>query len=217
MILTENISTIIFDFGGVLINLDLNRCIKRFRELGVQNFEENLSNFGQKGFFLQFEKGEIGIPEFCENVRKLAALALTNQQIIDAWCLFLVDIPDYKMELLLELKKKYRLLLLSNTNPLHIEVSAANEFARFGLKMDDVFEKSYFSYDMKMAKPDAEIFEALLNDAGLRPEECLFLDDGPKNIEQASKLGIKSYLVDVKEDLRWLVKSSPLNPPKGDF
>ena len=207
MILTENITTIIFDFGGVLINLDLDRCIKQFKALGVQNFEENLSNFGQKGFFLQFEKGEIGVPEFCENVRKLAALPLTDQQIIDAWCLFLVDIPDYKIELLLELKKKYRLLLLSNTNPLHIDISAVNEFARFGLKVEDVFDKCYYSYEMKMAKPDAEIFEALLTDAGVKPEECLFLDDGQKNIDQATKLGIQSYLVDVKEDLRKIVGS----------
>ncbi|MEI8273109.1 MAG: HAD family phosphatase [Paludibacter sp.] len=207
---TENISTIIFDFGGVLINLDLDRCIKRFNELGVKNFEENLSNFGQKGFFLQFEKGEIGVSEFCDNVRKYAALALTDQQIIDAWCLFLVGISDYKIEVLLELKKKYRILLLSNTNPLHIEISAANEFARFGLKMDDVFEKSYLSYEMKMAKPDAEIFQALLKDAKVKPEECLFLDDGPKNIEQATKLGIQSYLVDVNEDLRKLVNSLKL-------
>ena len=207
MILNENITTIIFDFGGVLINLDLDRCIKQFKALGVQNFEENLSNFGQKGFFLQFEKGEIAVPEFCENVRKLAALPLTDQQIIDAWCLFLVDIPDYKIELLLELKKKYRLLLLSNTNPLHIDISAVNEFARFGLKVEDVFDKCYYSYEMKMAKPDAEIFEALLTDAGVKPEECLFLDDGKKNIDQATKLGIQSCLVDVKEDLKWLVGS----------
>ncbi|MEI6752531.1 MAG: HAD family phosphatase [Paludibacter sp.] len=207
MILSENISTIIFDFGGVLINLELDCCIQRFKELGVENFEDKLSNFGQKGFFLQFEKGEIGIPEFCDNVRKLAAVPLTNQQIIDAWCLFLVDIPAFKIDLLLELKKKYRLLMLSNTNPIHIEISAVNEFARYGLKMEDVFEKCYYSYDMKMAKPDAEIFETLLADAGVKPEECLFLDDGQKNIDQAMKLGIRSYLVDVKEDLSWLVSS----------
>ena len=205
MIIPENITTIIFDFGGVLINLDLDRCIERLKELGVQNLEDKLSNFGQKGFFLQCEKGEIGIPEFCENVRKLADIHLTDQQIIDAWCLFLVDIPDYKMELLLELKKKYRLLLLSNTNPIHIEISAVNEFARFGLKVKDVFDKCYYSYEMKMAKPDAEIFETLLTDAVVKAEECLFLDDGQKNIEQATKLGIQSYLVDVKEDLRKLV------------
>ncbi len=207
MILSENISSIIFDFGGVLINLELDCCIQRFKELGVENFEDKLSNFGQKGFFLQFEKGEIGIPEFCNEVRKLAAIPLTDQQIIDAWCLFLVDIPAYKIDLLLELKKKYRLLLLSNTNPIHIEISAVNEFARYGLKVEDIFEKCYYSYDMKMAKPDAEIFEALLADAGVKPEECLFLDDGQKNIDQAMKLGIRSYLVDVKEDLSWLVSS----------
>ena len=207
MIQTENITTLIFDFGGVLINLDLERCIQRFKELGIQNFEDKLSNFGQKGFFLQFEKGEIGIPEFCDNVRKLAGTPLTDQQIIDAWCLFLVDIPAYKIDLLLELKKKYRLLLLSNTNPIHIDISAVNEFARYGLKMENVFEKCYYSYDMKMAKPDAEIFEALLADAGAKPEECLFLDDGQKNIDQATKIGIRNYLVDVKEDLRKLVYS----------
>ena len=207
MIQTDNITTLIFDFGGVLINLDLERCIQRFKELGVQNFEDKLSNFGQKGFFLQFEKGEIGIPEFCSEVRNLAAVPLTDRQIIDAWCLFLVDIPAYKIDLLLELKKKYRLLLLSNTNPIHIEISAVNEFARYGLKPEDVFEKCYYSYDMKMAKPDAEIFEALLANAGVSPEECLFLDDGQKNIDQATKLGIRSYLVDVKEDLRKLVYS----------
>lgn len=206
MKIPENTTTLIFDLGGVLINLNLDRCIQRFKELGVQNFEDKLSNFGQKGFFLQFEKGEIGISEFCNEVRNLAAVQLTDQQIIDAWCLFLVDIPDYKMELLLKLKERYRLLLLSNTNPIHIKISTAGEFERFGLKMEDVFDKCYFSYDMKMVKPDAKIFEALLASAGVKPEECLFLDDGKKNIEQATKLGIQSYLVDVNEHLGWLVE-----------
>ncbi len=200
----NNITTIIFDFGGVLINLDLDRCINRFKELGVRDFEDKLSNFGQKGFFLQFEKGEIGIVEFCDEVQKLTNTPLSHQQIIDAWCLFLVDIPAYKIDILLKLKQSFRLLLLSNTNPLHIEVSAVNEFARYGLKINDVFDKCYYSYEMKMAKPDTEIFEALLHDAKVNPEECLFLDDGFKNIEQAKKLGIHSYLVNVNEELSWL-------------
>ena len=200
----QNITTLIFDFGGVLINLDLDRCIQRFRDLGVRNFEENLNNYGQKGFFLDFEKGNIGIEEFREEIRKLAQISLTDKEIDDAWCSFLCDIPDQKMNLLLELKKNYRLLLLSNTNPLHIEISAKNEFARFGLTIQDIFEKCYFSYEMKMAKPDAEIFEAVLADSDVKPEECLFLDDGQKNIEQANKIGIQTYLVDVNEDLSFL-------------
>ena len=201
----HNITTLIFDFGGVLINLDLDRCIQRFKDLGVRNFENNLNNYGQKGFFLDFEKGKIGIEQFRDEIRKLAQIPLTDKEIDDAWCLFLCDIPDRKMELLLQLKKKYRLLLLSNTNPLHISISAKNEFARFGLTIQDIFEKCYLSYEMKMAKPDAEIFEALLSDAGVKPEDCLFLDDGEKNIIQAQKLGINTYLVDVNEDLDWLL------------
>jgi glucose-1-phosphatase len=201
----NNISTLIFDLGGVLINLDLPQCIQNFKDLGLQDFEQHLSLFGQKGFFLQFEKGQISIPEFRAEVRKLCPNTLTDAQIDAAWCSFLCDIPNQKMEMLLELKKKFRLLLLSNTNQLHIEVSTAGEFARIGKKITDVFNKCYYSYEMGMAKPDAIIFETLLADAGVSAKECLFLDDGPKNIEQAAKMGIQTHLVDINEDLSFLL------------
>jgi putative hydrolase of the HAD superfamily len=201
----NNITTIIFDFGGVLINLNLNQCILNFKKLGLVNFEQYLSNFGQTGFFLQFEKGEITVVEFRNEIRKLCPNPLTDVQIDEAWCSFLCDIPIEKLELLLELKKKYRLLLLSNTNQLHIEISAAGEFAKVGMTITDFFDKCYFSYQMGMAKPDDEIFNSMLNDAMVTPEECLFLDDGIKNIEQAAKLGIQTYLVDVNEDLSFLL------------
>ena len=201
----NNITTLIFDFGGVLINLDLNRCIQKFKDLGVNNFENNLNNYGQKGIFLEFEKGLIDIPTFRDEIRKLAKKPLKDNEIDEAWCAFLCNIPDYKIELLLQLKKKFRLLLLSNTNPLHIEISARDEFGRFGQTMQSLFDKCYFSYEMKMVKPDAEIFEALLADAGLTAEECLFLDDGEKNILQAEKMGIQTYHVDVNEDLSFLL------------
>jgi len=201
----NNITTLIFDFGGVLINLDLNSCIQKFKDLGVNNFENNLNNYGQKGIFLEFEKGLIDIPTFRDEIRKLAGKPLKDSEIDEAWCAFLCDIPGYKIELLLQLKKKFRLLLLSNTNPLHIEISARDEFARFGQTMQSIFEKCYFSYEMKMVKPDAEIFEVLLADAGVTAEECLFLDDGEKNILQAEKMGIQTYHVDVSEDLSFLL------------
>ena len=204
----SNITTLIFDLGGVLINLDLPQCIQKFKELGLENFEQHLSLFGQKGFFLQFEKGQISVAEFREEVRKICPNPLTDAQIDAAWCSFLCDIPNYKMEMLLELKKKFRLLLLSNTNQLHIEVSTAGEFARIGKKITDIFDKCYYSYAMHMAKPDAEIFEAVLADAGVTSGECLFLDDGPKNINQASQLGIQSYLVDINEDLSFLLNEN---------
>jgi len=201
----HNISTLIFDFGGVLINLDLAQCIQNFKQLGLENFEQYLSNFGQKGFFLQFENGKIGVDEFRTHIRNLCPKPLSDAQIDKAWCSFLCDIPNEKLEMLLELKKKFKVLMLSNTNPLHIDVSAAGEFARVGKTKDDFFNKCYLSYEMGMVKPNTDIFEAILADAGVQADECLFLDDGPKNIETAQKLGIQSYLVEANEDLRFLL------------
>jgi len=203
----HNISTLIFDFGGVLINLDLAQCIQNFKQLGLQNFEQYLSNFGQKGFFLQFENGDIGVEEFRTQIRNLCPKPLIDAQIDQAWCSFLCDIPKEKLEMLLELKKKFKILMLSNTNPLHIEVSAANEFARVGKTKDDFFDKCYLSYEMGMVKPNANIFEALLADADVKADECLFLDDGLRNIETAQKLGIQSYLVEANEDLSFLLNN----------
>ena len=202
----KNISTIIFDFGGVLINLDLAQCISNFKELGIQNIDSYLSNFGQKDFFLDFEKGKIGTEKFRQEIRKYETKPLTDEQIDTAWCSFLCDIPSEKLHLLTELKKKFRIVMLSNTNPLHIEVSAASEFAKVGKTITDFFDATYLSYEMHMAKPDAEIFLKLLEDEQVRANECLFLDDGLKNIEQASKLGIQTYLVKEHEDLSFLLK-----------
>lgn len=201
----SNISTLIFDFGGVLINLDLSQCILNLKKLGLENVEQYLSNFGQKDFFLQFEKGQIGTEKFRQEIRKLTTRAITDAEIDAAWCSFLCDIPVEKLEMLLELKKDFRILLLSNTNPLHIEVSAAAEFEKSGKKIADYFDKCYLSYEMNMAKPDAEIFQALIESEQVLPSKCLFLDDGLKNIEQAQKMGFKTYLVSKNEDLSFLL------------
>ena len=201
----NNISTLIFDLGGVIVDLDLPKCIQNFKDLGLENIEQYLSNFGQKDFFMQFEKGQIGIPAFRNEIRKLAGIELTDAQIDEAWCSFLTQIPVEKLHLLLELKKKYRLLMLSNTNPLHIQTAVAAEFRKTGKTMQDFFDKCYLSYEMGMVKPDVEIFEALLADAQVKAEECLFLDDGKKNIDTAAALGIQTYWVKPNENLNFLL------------
>ncbi len=126
----KNIKTLIFDFGGVLINLDLPACIRKINQLGISNVEQYLSNYGQAGFFLKFEKGEIDIPQFRNEIRKLSTKSITDSQIDEAWCEFLQDIPQEKLDVVEKLRQKYRIIMLSNTNPLHIEVSAAGEFAK---------------------------------------------------------------------------------------
>lgn len=200
-----NISTLIFDFGDVLIKLNLNRCIQNIKNLGVKDVEKYLSNFGQSDFFMKFEVGVIGIQEFREEIRKLTTLEVSDQEIDAAWCSFLDVIPQEKLDLLVELRKKYKILLLSNTNPLHIEQNAAIEFGRRGKTIYDYFDACYLSYQMKLAKPDKNIFLAVLADAQLKAEECLFLDDGIKNIETANSLGFQTYHVDPEENLDFLL------------
>lgn len=200
-----SITTLIFDFGGVIINLDLPTCIRNLKKLGTNDIENYLSNFGQKDFFLKFEIGEIGTTEFRNEIRKLTNKTITDAEIDNAWCSFLCDIPSERLELLEKLRKKYRLLLLSNSNPLHVEVSAAIALQGTGKTIRDYFDKCYFSYEMGLTKPDPAIFEALLADAGLEATECLFLDDGPKNIEAAKRLGIQTYFVTQGENLDFLL------------
>ncbi len=200
-----NITTIIFDFGGVIINLDLPQCIQNFKNMGVPDVEKYLSNFGQSGFFLQWEKGEISIPEFRNEIRKIAEVNLTDEQIDRAWCSFLTNIPEHRIELLKQLRQRYKLLLLSNSNPLHIEVSAAGEFKKYNSEISDFFDCCYFSYKIGLTKPDEEIFRYLLKDAGLKPEECFFIDDGKKNIETAAKMGFKTHLTQQGDNLDFLL------------
>ncbi|MBN2767427.1 MAG: HAD family phosphatase [Paludibacteraceae bacterium] len=202
----NNISTLIFDFGGVIINLDLPACIQKINTLGIPDVVKYLSNYGQAGFFLKFEKGEISTNEFRNEIRKLSTKTLTDTQIDDAWCEFLQDIPQHKLDVIEKLKSEYRVILLSNTNPLHIEQSATREFAKRGKKIDDYFDECYLSYKMKMTKPDREIFDTLLKKENVKPEDCLFLDDGPKNINSAKALGINSILINPAEKLDFLLE-----------
>ncbi len=201
----QQIKTIIFDFGGVIINLDLPKCIQNFKNLGVHNIETYLSNFGQSGFFLQWEKGEIGILEFRNEIRKITEVPLSDEQIDQAWCSFLTDIPAHRIELLKILRQQYRLLLLSNSNPLHIDGSATAEFKKYGAQIYDFFDRCYFSYKIGMTKPDEEIFRYVMNDAGVKPEECLFIDDGKKNIETAVRMGFRTHLMKQGDNLDFLL------------
>ena len=202
----RNITTLIFDFGGVLINLDINQCIFNFKQLGLKNFEQYLNNFAQSGFFMKLEKGQIPAEEFRNEIRKLSSNPLTDAQIDEAWCSFLLEIPSAKLNMLLELRKKFRVILLSNTNIIHFPDSEKKLFLKTGRNMSDYFDRCYLSYEMKMAKPDKEIFVNILTSENVHANECLLLDDGIKNTEQAQKLGIQTYLVGEREDLSFLLQ-----------
>ncbi len=201
----NNINTIIFDLGGVLIDLDRDACVKAFEQLGLLDADKYLSAYIQQGIFLELEEGKLSNEEFCNAFRKLSVNKhITDQQIQDGWCKFLLDIPGYKLNMLLELRKKYQVFMLSNTNRMVSDFYTNTLFTKQGLSIDDYFDRRYVSYEIGCVKPGRRIFEHLIADSGIRPQEALFLDDGEKNIMAAKELGFQTYLVAPKEDFRHL-------------
>lgn len=200
------IKNLLIDFGGVLIDLDRHRCIENFKKLGFENVEDLLNIYHQQGIFMQQEKGLITSAEFRSGVREMMGKEVTDRQIDAAWNSFLVGIPIYKLDLLLKLREKYVVYLLSNTNETHWEWSCEHVFPYKGFQVKDYFEKIYLSFEMKMVKPDAEIFNAVLDDASIDPKETFFIDDSGANCEIAQSLGISTYTPKAGEDWSHLFK-----------
>ena len=197
---SKGIKNLLIDLGGVLINLDRERCIENFKKIGFQNIEEKFCTHQLDGIFLQQEKGLITPAEFRDGVRKMIGKAVSDKQIDAAWNSFLVDIPTQKLDLLLKLREKYVVYLLSNTNQIHWEWTCAHLFPYRTFKVEDYFEKTYLSFEMKMAKPEPEIFKAIIEDAGIEPKETLFIDDSEMNCKTAQNLGISTYTAKAGED-----------------
>ena len=168
----KGIKNLIIDFGGVLIDLDRQRCIENFAKLGMPNVEAMLDVCHQQGFFLQHA----------------------------AWNSFLGGIPTYKLDLLLKLREKYVVYLLSNTNEIHWKWSCKHAFHYKAFRVEDYFEKIFLSYEMKMVKPDVAIFEKLLEETGIDPRETFFIDDSAENCRVAETLGISTYTPKACED-----------------
>ena len=199
----SKIKNILFDFGGVIVSLNKQAALDRFSGIGFPNIEEYLGEFRQKGIFLEYEEGKIDAENFYKGFRRLAGNENIKSEDIDSgWLAFLAGIPEYKLELLKELRKKYNVYLLSNTNPSVMGWALSNGFSPEGLPISAFFDKCYLSYEIGYAKPDPEIYHYILEDSGMNPAETLFLDDGKANIEMGDKLGFQTYLTDQEEDLR---------------
>lgn len=195
-----NIKNLIIDFGGVLIDLDRQRCVENFKKLGLTDVEKVLDIYHQQDFFQNYEKGLITTAEFREEIRSRIGKPVTDAQIDEAWNSFLVGIPAFKLDLLLELRRNYVVYLLSNTNELHWQWSCQNAFPYKGFSVEDYFEHIYLSFEMKKAKPDAAIFQQVLDETGILPQETLFIDDSDANCRTAETLGISTYTPMAHED-----------------
>lgn len=197
---SKGIRNLLIDFGGVLIDLDRQKCIDNFKKLGFENVEELLNIYHQQGLFLQFEKGLITPSDFRDGIRDMMKKDVSDRQIDSAWNSFLVEIPRYKLELLLKLREKYVVYLLSNTNLIHWKWACKNAFPYRTFQVENFFERTYLSFEMKMAKPDPSIFEHVISDAGIEASETLFIDDSLENCQVAQQLGINTYTPKTGED-----------------
>ena len=190
----DNIKAIIFDLGGVLLNLDIARAMTNMHALGVDKTEMD-----DKIIDL-YQTGSISTDDFVSHIISLCRSGIDRQQVIDAWNSCLLDIPDYKLQYILQLRERgFKTYLLSNTNDIHWQHIAKTNFPS---PVADYFDKLYLSQELHLAKPDKTIYSYVLNDTGLQADECLFLDDTVQNIQAAASMGIRTYLSPTRFDWR---------------
>lgn len=190
----SGIQNIIFDFGGVILNIDHLRPIEAFRKLGIPDFENLYSQAIQADLFDRLEKGTISPDAFRTSLKQICPIPLSDTLLDEAWNAILLDIPLFRIQLLEKLKTRYRTFLLSNSNQIHYDVYLETLRSTSGHPdFDALFEKAYFSFNMGMRKPDAEIFKFVLHTHHLIPEETLFIDDSIQHIQGAQQCGLKTY------------------------
>jgi HAD superfamily hydrolase (TIGR01509 family) len=198
-----NSKNIIFDFGGVLLNIDYMLTAKAFQQLGVEHFTDIYSKKVQQDLFDRFEKGEISEAEFYEAIRNLTRIPLTDSQIKNAWNAMLISLPEDSTRLLEQLRGKHRLFLLSNSNIIHEKEFSQMIDKGYGWKkFYGLFEKVYFSHRIGMRKPDNEIFQKVITENNLRKEETVFLDDSPQHIEGARNAGLVALHVEQEKKIQ---------------
>ena len=197
----KKIKNIVFDLGGVLVDLDFKAAINGLQQAGFANVKEQLMAFDQGGIFQKFELGEMTAEEFRTAIRENSTVTLTDEEIDALWNAMLLEIPREKLELILNLRGKYMVYLLSNTNSIHWDYVCKNAFNYRGFRVNDYFEETFLSYEMHLAKPNKAIFEKVLHDANLLPEETLFIDDSEANCKAAEEVGIHAHHYHIGDDL----------------
>ncbi|MEY4594517.1 MAG: hypothetical protein RIQ47_927 [Bacteroidota bacterium] len=189
----KEIRNIIFDFGGVLFDIDYQRPVEAFRQLGISDFELQFSKMQQSNLMDDYETGRISDEAFRDRIRSLTNQPLTDESIDAAWNSILIGLPQEIVDFLHRVANKYNVYLLSNTNSLHEKAFRKMLDQQYGPGMPEkLFNKTYLSHKIGMRKPNREVFDFLLHDAGIMREETLFIDDSPQHVEAAREAGIKA-------------------------
>ncbi|MCX6304597.1 MAG: HAD family phosphatase [Bacteroidetes bacterium] len=188
----KSIKNLIFDFGGVICNIDVKLTERAFMELGLTPFDPRERSISDSaGIFGDIETGAMDPRQFRDALRKFFRNPVTDDQLDDAWNALLLNIPEERIRLLENLRQNYRIFLLSNTNEIHYTKFLADFREQSGYAgFDDLFEKAYLSFRIGLRKPSPEIFRHVLKESNLDPSETLFIDDTLVHVEAAEREGI---------------------------
>lgn len=195
------IKNLLFDMGGVIFLQDTAKAFSRFQAIGIDT-DIYMGAHGQKGIFLDLEEGRIGEEEFRQGVSDIVGHPVSMQDVCACWQGFLGGVPVERLRALDDLRKKYRLGLLSNTNPFMMRLTDSTSFSSDGRPISDYFDWMFLSYQLGAYKPDEKIFRLALEREGLNADETLFIDDAVKNTEATRRVGMHALHVATNEDWR---------------
>ena len=188
------IKNIIFDLGGVIYDIRYENIPEAFARMGAGNLVSLYSKAKQTDFIDRYEEGLISSDDFCEEIRRLSEVPLTNEQIKEAWNAILIDVPVPRVDFLLKLKEHYNLYLFSNTNQFNYDCFTAHLKQKYGFDFfETIFKAAYFSHILHIRKPKVEGFQRIMQEQQLNPAETLFIDDSPQHVEGARRCGLQAY------------------------
>ena len=199
------IKAIIFDMGGVLVDLDIEDCKKVFKEtLGYNDIDQIIDACHQKGIYGDLEEGTLSAEEFRSIVLAGSRPGSTPEMVDEAMSHILVGIQPYKVAMLKKLAQEYDLYMLSNNNAICLPYSRAM-FAEAGIPLEDIFKKCFFSFEMKALKPSAAFYKAVVEQIGLPEEEMFFIDDSQRNVDGSIAAGLPAVYYEPGTDLEALI------------
>ncbi len=190
-----NIKNLLFDLGGVVIDINRDRCVKAYTEAGMRDADEMLGVYKQSGIFLALEEGKVTPEEFRAEMRKHFDCEVSDEVIDNCFFQFLLGIPVERLRAMEELAKTYHIYLLSNTNTIMFNKAIRNYFKADGHDLEYYAEDMVLSYEAHCCKPDERIFKMCIEKFGIKAEETLFFDDGQENCDAAARLGYQTYCV----------------------
>lgn len=188
----RKIKNIIFDLGGILINIDFHIAAESFKKLGVADFQGFFRQDHVSTLFSDLETGKISPTTFYEQFISEMGINISYDELVSAWNSLLLDFPVERIQWLKELRNKYNLYLFSNTNQIHYDAFTKSFKELTGEDFNSYFIKAYYSHEIKLRKPFTEGFELILREQGLEPSETLFIDDTLANVETARSLGMEA-------------------------